>query len=69
MTHATEQEWEIHLETKFRNVWLKACYGNSITFLYVDYIRTSQETHLWVSTVCYGDSITFIYADDVRTSL
>jgi hypothetical protein len=33
-------------------------------FLYVDDVRTtqetpSQETHLWASTACYGDSFIF----------
>jgi hypothetical protein len=35
--------------------------GDRFTFLYVDYVRTSQETHPWVSKVCYGDSFTFAY--------
>jgi hypothetical protein len=26
--------------------------------VYVDDIRTSQETHIWTSTVCYGDCLT-----------
>jgi hypothetical protein len=33
------------------------------TELYVDDVRTSQET--LTSTVCYGDSFTVLYADDV----
>jgi hypothetical protein len=37
-------------------------------FLYVDYVRTSKETHLWASTACYWDSFTFSYVDDVCTS-
>jgi hypothetical protein len=28
-------------------------------FLYVDDVRTSQETHLWASKTCYGDIFTF----------
>jgi hypothetical protein len=28
-------------------------------FLYVDDIRTSQETYLWASTVCCGNGFTF----------
>jgi hypothetical protein len=43
-------------------------YGDSLTFLYVDGDRTSQETRLWVSTAYYGDSFTFLYVDDVPTS-
>jgi hypothetical protein len=39
-----------------------------ITFLYIDEVRASQETHLWASTACYGDSFTLLYADDVCTS-
>jgi hypothetical protein len=27
--------------------------------LYVDYVRTSQETHLLASTACYGYSLSF----------
>jgi hypothetical protein len=45
-----------------------ACYRDSFTFLYVDDVRTSQNTHLRASTVCYRDSITFLYVVDVRTS-
>jgi hypothetical protein len=36
-----------------------ACYADSFTFLYVDDVRTSQETCLWASTACYGDRFTF----------
>jgi hypothetical protein len=39
--------------------------GIALRFLYIDDVRTSQETH--VSTACYGDSFTFAYADDVCT--
>jgi hypothetical protein len=28
---------------------------------YVDYCRTTLETHLWISTNCYGNSFTLIY--------
>jgi hypothetical protein len=45
-----------------------ACYGDSFTFLYVDYVRTSRETHPWSSTACYGNNFTFLYVDYVRTS-
>jgi hypothetical protein len=38
----------------------------ALLFLYVDDVRTSQET--WASMVCYGESFTFLYVDDVRTS-
>jgi hypothetical protein len=37
------------------------------TFLHVDDVRTSQETHLWAFTACYGDSFTCLYVD-VHTS-
>jgi hypothetical protein len=37
-------------------------------FVYVDDVRTSQETHIWALTACYGDSFTFIYVDDVHGS-
>jgi hypothetical protein len=37
-------------------------------FIYVDDIRTSQETHLWASRTCYRNSFTFLYVNDVRTS-
>jgi hypothetical protein len=43
-------------------------YGDSFTFLYVDNVRTSQETCLWASTVCCGDGFTFLYICDVHTS-
>jgi hypothetical protein len=39
---------------------------DSFTFLYVENVRTSQETQ--ASTVCYKDSFTFLYVEDVRTS-
>jgi hypothetical protein len=42
--------------------------GESFTLLYVDDVRTSQETNLWTITGCYGDSFTLTYADYVRTS-
>jgi hypothetical protein len=38
------------------------------TFLYIDNVPASQETHLWVSTDSYGDSLTSLYGDDVRVS-
>jgi hypothetical protein len=44
------------------------CYGDSFTFLYVDDVRISEETHLWASTACYGDNVTLLYVDYVRTS-
>jgi hypothetical protein len=31
----------------------------ALIFLYVDDVRTSQETHLCSSTVCFGESFTF----------
>jgi hypothetical protein len=39
-----------------------------VYFLYVDVIRTTQETHLWTSTACYEDSFISLYVDDVRTT-
>jgi hypothetical protein len=36
--------------------------------VFLDCVRTSQETYLWTSTACYGDSFTCLYVDDVRTS-
>jgi hypothetical protein len=42
-----------------------ACYNDRFTFLYVDDVRTSLETHTF--TVHYGGSFTFIYVDDVHT--
>jgi hypothetical protein len=47
---------------------LHACYGDSFTFVYIDYFRSSQETHLWVCSACYVDSFTFVYVDHDRTS-
>jgi hypothetical protein len=41
-----------------------ACYGDSFTFLYIDHVRTSQETRLWSSMSCYGDRFIFLYVDD-----
>jgi hypothetical protein len=51
-------------------VWASTtCYGDSFTILYVDEVRTSQETHVWASTTCYGDSFTVLYVDEVRCYL
>jgi hypothetical protein len=36
-------------------------YGQSFTFLYVDDVHTSQETHVWASTACHKDSFTFYF--------
>jgi hypothetical protein len=44
-----------------------AYYGDSIPFVYVDDVRTAQETHLSASTTCEGDSVPFVYVDYVRT--
>jgi hypothetical protein len=49
-------------------VGLHGLIRDSLTFSYVDDIRTSQETHLWTSTACYRNSFTFSYVDDDRTS-
>jgi hypothetical protein len=40
---------------------------DTYTFLYVENIRTSLETHLWASTALRGQPY-FLYVDDVRTS-
>jgi hypothetical protein len=37
-------------------------------FVYVDDVRTSEETHLWAFSACYGDTFTFLYVYDVRAS-
>jgi hypothetical protein len=29
------------------------CYGDSFTIIYVEDVRTSQETRLWASMACY----------------
>jgi hypothetical protein len=29
-------------------------------FLYVDDVRTSQETYIWASTACYDELFTFL---------
>jgi hypothetical protein len=34
--------------------------GESFILIYVDIDRTSQETHLWVSTACHGDNFILI---------
>jgi hypothetical protein len=49
-----------HLINMFRELFDRSTY--------IDDVRTSRETHLWVSTACYGDCFTFLYVDDVRTS-
>jgi hypothetical protein len=42
--------------------------GDGFTFSYVDYVSTSQETHVWTSAARYVNSFTSLYIDDVRTS-
>jgi hypothetical protein len=54
-----------HLTTLYAST---AYYGDSFTILYVDDVRTSQETHLWSSTCYYRDSFNLLYVDDVSTS-
>jgi hypothetical protein len=44
-----------------------ACYGDRYTFLYVDDVRTSQETHLRGSTAFYGDRFTYLLEDCNQT--
>jgi hypothetical protein len=48
--------------------YTRAVAGITLLFLYVHYVRTSQETYVQAFTACYGDSFTFLYVDDVRTS-
>jgi hypothetical protein len=38
-----------------------ACYGDILTFLYVDDVNTSKKTHLWAFTACYGFSLIFFW--------
>jgi hypothetical protein len=45
-----------------------ARYRDHFTFLYVDDVRTSQNTHLRASTACYRGIFTLLYVEDVRTS-
>jgi hypothetical protein len=45
----------------------RSLYRDSFTVLYVDDVRTSQET-LLAFTACYGDSFTLLYVYYVRTS-
>jgi hypothetical protein len=54
-----------HLTTLWTST---ACYGDSLTLLYVDDVRASQETQVRPSTACYWDSCTLLYVDDVRTT-
>jgi hypothetical protein len=49
--------------------WCSYLTGNiSFTFLFVDDVRNSQETHVWASAVWLGVISTFVYVDDVCTS-
>jgi hypothetical protein len=41
---------------------------DSSTLLYVDDVRTSQESYLSASTAYYRKSFALLYVDDVRTS-
>jgi hypothetical protein len=38
---------------------LHGLFKESFTFLCVDDVRTSQETHVWASTAYNGESFTF----------
>jgi hypothetical protein len=40
-----------------------ACYRDSFTLLYVDDVRTAQETRLWTSTGCYRDIFSCSYVE------
>jgi hypothetical protein len=35
--------------------------GIALLFYILDYVRTSQETHVWVSAACDGYMFTFLY--------
>jgi hypothetical protein len=48
-------------------VGLRGLLGDNCTFLYVDDVRTSQESHLPASVACYGDSFTLLFYFYVRT--
>jgi hypothetical protein len=41
--------------------------GVIFTFIYIDDVCTSQQTHLWASMACYGYGFTFCYVNYVRT--
>jgi hypothetical protein len=38
---------------------LQGLLQDSLTCLYVDDVRTSQETQVWAYTTCYGDNFNF----------
>jgi hypothetical protein len=59
--------WCLYL-TGYTPMGLHGMLRDSFTFLYVDYVSTSQATHLWASTTCYGDRFTILYVGDIRTS-
>jgi hypothetical protein len=46
--------------TRIRALETLVLTSNRSIFLYVDYVRTSQETRVSVSTVCYWGSFTFL---------
>jgi hypothetical protein len=53
---------------KFYNlIGNRICYLPARSTAKLENVRTSQETHLWVSKVCYGYSFNFLHVDDVRT--
>jgi hypothetical protein len=45
----------------------RACYGDNFTFLYLDYVRVIQESHLWSSRLVTVIDLLF-YVDEVCTS-
>jgi hypothetical protein len=44
-----------------RHLWAyTASYEDSFTFLFIDCVRTSRETYLWISTACYAHNFIFV---------
>jgi hypothetical protein len=51
--------WIMLVPHREQSVDIRCLLRGSFYFLYIDDIRTSQETYLYTSTACYGDSFTF----------
>jgi hypothetical protein len=50
---------DVGFSISHKPVDLHGLLGGSFTFVCVDDIRTSQETHLWAATASCGDMFTF----------
>jgi hypothetical protein len=58
--------WDPNLSQSYR--FPRPVTDIALLSLYLDEVRTSQETDLWSSTACHRDSFISLYVYDIRTS-